>query len=510
MKLKTLFVFALVLLLSGINAQVNGELSQTSNKWILKTWGTHQQRGYAQGYLLSQPIMQIMNTYMYQTIAMNNPAVYNNLLDFYQTNFEVESKYQQEVQGMVDGLIASGTNVYMSGLQRNINSNDILMANCLVDLYFLQSQITGSSNVELDCASLSSWGTSTQADSILQGSVVISRFMDWNQDVALIANPLLLVSHPSEAGEQSWVSFTYPGMIGALSAISASGKAAFLNTGNIHNYNNVSGLHPILLSIRNGIELQDYNNDGNDNINDIFASISDEVSLAGSIVHAISENPVVMTGIIESNNIDGTVMRTVQNNDDMPPGMHLAATNTFRLLANPVCCTRYSNIVDSLTANPFVTAKRQLSLLSGAAGLQNNMMSMQYIPVSGRILWSTASLSQPAYECELSSFYLSTLLDFSSFSEDEIQFPAKHSLRVFPNPAHQNDQITIQSTTKTTEALEVFNLKGQKIAILTADKGGYEWNGRLDNGKAAGTGIYLIRMKGQGSKGNTNKLLLLP
>jgi hypothetical protein len=492
------------------NAQVNGNLTQTGDKWVLQTWGTHLERGYAQGYLLSQPIMQIFNTYIYQTVAMGNPGVYNSLVDFYQTHFEVEPKYQQEAQGIINGMAASGTSIYISGLQRDLVKEDVLTFNCLVDLYFYQSQITGNSNLELDCASLSSWGTSTLADTLLQGSVVISRFMDWNQDGSLIANPLLMVSHPSEQGEQDWVSFTYPGMIGALSAISASGKAAFLNTGNVHSYNNINELHPILLSIRNGIEQGDYNNDGADNITDVYQAVTDGLSLSGTIVHTVSENTEVMTGIIETNNSSGTVMRTALNNDSLPPGMHLAATNHFRLLDYPICCTRYSNIVDSLTVNPVMTAKRQISLLSGAAGLQNNLMAIQYVPATGRILWSTATPSSPAYQNEMSAYYLDELLDFTSSSDDETNISAIPELVVFPNPAHLNTTVRITVKGKAVAQLEVFNLKGQKVAVLDAGRAGYSWNGRINANRPAATGIYLLKTSGVNGKSITAKLLLLP
>jgi len=509
MKLKTYFILAFVLLLCGLKAQVNGTLTQTDGKWVLKTWGTHQQRGYAHGYLLSQPIMQIFNTYFYQIVAMSNPDVYNNLQNFYLTHFDVEQKYLQEAQGIADGLVASGTDIYLSGLQRNLTRDDILTANCLVDLNFYRSQITGNSNLELNCASLSSWGTSTQADTLLQGSVVVTRFMDWNQDGSLIANPLLIASHPSEPDEQDWVSFTYPGMIGALSAISASGKAAFLNTGNDHTTNNLNSLHPILLSIRNGIEQDDYNNDGADNITDVYQAVADEVSLSGTIVQTISENPLVMTGIIETNNSLGTVLRTVQNNDNLPPGMHLAATNHFRLLTNPICCSRYSNIVDSLTVNPLITAKRQLALLSGAAGLENNMMAIQYIPASGKILWSAATLTLPAYQNEMDNYNLAELLDFTNPIEDETVSHPLTELIVYPNPARLNTVVKITGKSAMASPLAVYNLKGQKVAEIAAQTDGFSWNGKNSINEPVAAGLYLLKTKGADGKFVSAKLLLL-
>jgi hypothetical protein len=498
-----------IILYCGLAAQVNGELTQQNGKWILQTWGTHQQRGYAQGYLLGQPIRDLFDNYFYTIVAMGDPVVYSGLVSFYQQHFAVEQKYLSEAQGLVDGMQASGISLYHSELQRDLDADDIMTVNCLVDLSYYDGFASGINGAGPQCSSLSSWATATQADSLLNGSVVISRLLDWNLDGTLIANPLLLVSHPSEPDEQKWISFTYPGFLGALSAISASGKAAFLNTGNIHTHNNLNGLHPILLSIRNGIEAADYNNDGTDNIIDIYNAVSYELSLAGTIIHAVSENPTILTGVIETNNSLGTVMRTLQDNDTLP-GVHLAATNHFRLLNPPVCCTRYANIVDSLTANPYVTAKRQLAVLKGAAGLDNNMMALQYTPVTGAILWSTATSTQPAFMNQMDPLNRNTLLAFNTAAEDESQTPAISRLRVYPNPVRSNQEIRIESDDKSASALEVFNLKGQKIAVLKSVDGDYRWSGRNAQGKAAGAGVYLLKLQGRTGKNATARVLLLP
>ncbi|MFO7660103.1 MAG: T9SS type A sorting domain-containing protein [Candidatus Cloacimonadaceae bacterium] len=508
--MKKIIYLTLILLIagSGLFAQVNGELTQMGNNWILQTWGTHQQRGFAQGYLLSQPIMQIYQNYIFTILAMGNPVVYNSIVSFYQTSFVVEQKYDQEAQGMIDGMQAAGTDLYISALGRQLNKDDLLTFNCIVDLHSYFSSLKAIGGSAPGCASLSSWGTSTQADSLLNGNVVISRFLDWDQDATLIANPLMIVSHPSEPDEQKWISFTYPGMIGALSGISASGKSAFLNMGNVNTYNNINGLHPILFSIRNAIESNDYNNDGFDDITDVYDAVSARLSLSGTIIHTVSEDPITLTGVIETNNSLGTVMRTVLNNDTLP-GMHLAATNHFRLLSSPVCCTRYANIVDSLTVNPFLSAKRQLTVLKGAAGQDNNMMAIQYIPTIETILWSSATLSQPAYMNQMITLDTGVLFGYNTSAAEEIQPPFSSELKIYPNPARINTTITIEQTGKTSQTLEVYNLKGQKIRDIESSGDFYRWDGKTSLGKPAGAGIYLLKVRDSNHSAKAAKLLLL-
>lgn len=506
---KAIYIILILLMVTGaVYAQVNGSLSEMSGKKILHVWGNHYERGYAQGYLLSQPIMQIYQNYIFNIIAMGNPLVYNTLINFYLDSFSVEQKYQQEAQGVIDGMTSSGTDITIVGLGRDLMKEDLLTFNCIVDIYPYFSQIKAIGGSAPGCASLSSWGVSTQADSLLAGNLVISRMLDWDSDLNLISNPLLMISHPSEPDEQKWISFTYPGLIGALSGISHSGKAAFLNMGNIHSNNAISNLHPVLLSIRNSIEGYDYNFDMSDNLTDVFTAVSDGLSLSGTIIHTVSPALQTGAGIIETNNISGTVLRTTAQNGSLP-GSHLIATNHFRLLSYPVCCDRYVNIADSLTANPNVTAKRQLGILRFAAGQDNNMMLIQYTPSTGRILWSTASTSQPAHLEPMITLDANELFGYVTSLDDATQSPAVNYLRVYPNPAGTGSQVTILSDGKSAAPIHIYNIKGQRIARLEGKEGQYRWNGQTESGITASAGVYLLKQGEGPAQVKTIKLLLL-
>lgn len=497
----------LVLLSISLGAQVNGVLSQMDGKHVLHVWGTHTERGYAHGYLLAQPILLILHNYVYQSFAMSNSIIYNNLLNFHAGHFNIEAKYLQEAQGIVDGMLASASGAYFTPLERNLVKEDILLLNSLYDLYYYARYELGNEALELNCATLASWGSTTQADTLLNGGMVISRLMDWNQDASLINNPLLLISHPSESNEQDWVSFTYPGMIGAISAISESGKAAFLNTGNDHSYSTGLNVHPITLSIRNGIERDDLFQDGWDDINDILTAVNADSSLSGMIVHAVSDTYAPMSIVIETNNLLGTTFRSMETGGLIPP-YHLAATNHFRALSTSICCTRYNNIADSLNANSAMTAKRQLNVIKGAAGLENNLMAIQYTMNSGLILWSTASLTQPAYQIPMIPLWLDELMDFSTETQDETNVSVIPLLKVYPNPAKLDHSITFRSSSKSRSDLEIYNLKGQRIITLKGDGKTWQWNGRTEKGTPAAAGIYLCRPAKQEGKAITVKLLL--
>jgi hypothetical protein len=457
-KLITLLLIAAFFMSLGLNATVNGKLSQIGNKYVLHVWGTHYERGYATGYLMGTNIMNVFSNYFYTSIAHSNPATYNNLHQYFQDHFVIDSRYQYEAQGMIDGILAAGVSPYHSGIGRDLYVSDLLFVTAVVDIYALAR----NPEWEMGCSSLSSWGQATTADPFLQGGVVVTRLLDWSPNSSLIANPVLIVHIPTEPDERKWMSFTYPGMFGALSAITDNGAAAFLNMGNIHPQLNETGLTPVLLDIRSGLERIDYNGDGIQNTEDLFSSLLDGNHISGTIIHNVQEWPdSCRTAIIETNN-SGTVRRLHNQNSGLN-GDNLAATNHFRLLNNPVYCARYNRIIDSLSVSPIVNPARQWKLLQGAGGVSSNLMMMQYEPTTGNILWSVAIPSHPAYTQTPLELNTSTLFVIPTGVNDENLPPAAIALKLYPNPLHNGDKLRL-SCSKQIFAVEVYNLRGQLLS----------------------------------------------
>ncbi|MBW6513838.1 MAG: T9SS type A sorting domain-containing protein [Candidatus Syntrophosphaera sp.] len=502
--MKNIYLLLLLgLLLFPLAAQTNGNLQYMGDQAILQVWGSHFERGHAQGYLLGNAMLDVFDQYYYLMVANSSPVYYNFLWNYFMEHFDSDPRMQSESQGIIQGLEDAGISTFHNGLQRNIGAEDILLVNSIVDMLQVRNA-TSESALEIGCASLASWGVSTQQDSLLAGASVITRFMDWSQNSALIANPVLVVHHPSESDEQKWMSFTYPGMIGALSAINAAGTWASLNMGNVHTVSSDQGLDPVLFALRRGIERLDYDSDGTSGALDLFASIGEGLHLTGTIIHTLSESPGgTLTFAVETNN-SGTVARYHDQNGDLP-GNHLAATNHFRLLANPICCTRYADIQDSLYTNPHMSAKRQWRVLSGAAGQQTNLTAIQYTPSTGLILWSSASTALPAYQAPAITLSASDLFNYSVSSQDEYLPVVPHSVSLYPNPLRQNAALNLKSPLPFT-ALELFNLRGQKVFSDRSPV--FKTEARLHL-PLLPPGLYLLQLSGTAGKAAHKKLLIL-
>lgn len=507
MKAKLWIILTIMLLLSGvIFAQANGALTQMGGKSILQVWGNHYQRGHAQGYFLGEGVLEIFNDYYFTMVVFSSPTHYNYLWDYYQQHFNLHPRMYSEAQGLIAGMQDAGLNVYHDALQRDLNADDVMLVNSIVDMIQVRGAFAGEDELELGCASLSSWGVSTQQDSLLAGSSVITRFLDWSQNSALIANPVLVVHHPSESDEQPWMSFTFPGLLGALTAISESGVYASLNMGSEHYAANTNGVDPVLFSIRDGIEKADYNGDGAHNPMDVYHAIDDDLQHSGTIIHTLFENSGQTTSFVVETKNSATALRYYNQGGNLP-GNNLAATNHFRVLSSGICCTRYANIQDSLYTNPHVNAKRQWNVLSGAAGLETNLSAIQYTPSTGIILWSTAIDALPAYSSPAITLNKDQLFSFTVSNSDDYVSQVPAGISIYPNPLKSGSSLSVNSD-KSISSAALYNVRGQMLAKMETRgvSGSFSLSSMPEN---LPTGIYLLRFDIAGQSPIHKKLMIV-
>lgn len=264
-------------------------------------------------------------------------------------------------------------------------------------------------------------------------------------------------------------------------------------------------MHPIFLSIRNGIESTDYNENGQCNPADVAVAIADKLHLSGSITHSICSTEKDSFAIVtESNNANGVAIRTVADNTEVP-GDNLVATNHFRTLYPPVFCNRYNNIVDSLDVSTEISSTRSWNLLCGAAGTYGNLQTIQFIPVNGQILWATSpDPANPAYTQIPTEFNLEELFGLNNI----ISPNAENRLQIFsyPNPFSYETEIFYQLPRGVSDCeIEIYNVKGQKVKSLecsnavNATKPHYEysatWNGKNEQGKQVAQGVYFYKVE---------------
>jgi len=282
----------------------------------------------------------------------------------------VPVKYQEEAQGIYDGLVDKDVSLIHSGLGREITAEDILCYNTLPDLCHFMAK-SGEW-----CSSISGWGQSTINDDTLQGGMVLCRNLDHYSGVNMsFTNTSLIIAYfPELANEQKHVSISCAGWFGCTSVVNQDGVGICFNTGNYPDTNYIApnSLIPVMFSLRDAVETIDPDNSGVNDIYDITYSLDYSTSLYSNAINLFSPYDMshpTPAGILEINNIADSLRLVADNN--IPPLINsqynLGVTNHHRVLYPPISCWRYQIIADSLNADFHLSTQRAIAIENAIA-----------------------------------------------------------------------------------------------------------------------------------------------
>lgn len=492
--MKKLFLY-LALTISTLNSFSNpivtADTLRIDGKLVLWLRANHYENGWNYGYLLGDKIMYMYNNYVINS-AFGGAANYSAVRQIFNLRFVVDEKYNEIAQGMIDGIGASGVSVFCPALNDYLTYKDVLIANSIPDFFSFNEdwQVVGPG-----CSNLTSWGNATINDPELTGETVISRNLDWINNATLINNPLIIIWGPGAPDEQSWISFGFIGLIGALSGFNESGVVTFQNMGNYSTTPVGTGFYPVNLAQRNGLEMQDYNGDGVCSPRDVSDAVRAHNVSSTFIIHsagpAICDPPAE---ILEIHNSYGDTIRTILQNPEFF-GDNIVATNHFRLLKPPAFCARYSRISDSLETSNQFNMHRNWSVLT-TAGVSTNLQTIQYTPNQHILRFSFAEIGTPAYLIDPIEVWTDSLFAFVGIKE---QIVNKNPIKISPNPC--NDQTIITLNLNKTDGVKCYitTMSGTVVkdfgVIKTIDNElSLNWNTREIQ-----SGVYLVVVNFLGS-----------
>jgi len=450
--------------------------------WLMG--GGHYENGWNYGNLLGEKIMYMFDNYVINS-AFGGAANYSFARQLFDQHFIVDEKYNEISQGMIEGIAASGISLYCSALNDNLTYKDVLIANSIPDFSSFSEQWQ---NIGPGCSNLSSWGTATLNDPLLAGETVISRNLDWVNNATLINNPLIIIWGPGAPDEQSWISFGFIGLIGALSGFNESGIVTFQNMGNYSSTPVGTGFYPVNLAQRNGLEMQDYNGDGVCSPRDVSDAVRAQSVSGTFIVHsagpAFCDPPAE---ILEIHNSYGDTIRTTVQNPEFF-GDNLVATNHFRILKPPAYCSRYSRISDSLEISNQVGEHRNWSILT-TAGVSTNLQTIQYLPAQHILRFSFAKIGSPAYLIEPTEVWTDSLFTMVGVKENSID---QNLIYVSPNPCKEETNISISLHYENDAKCYITTLDGRKMSdceLIKTHETNPSCNWKTQGGRP---GIYLV------------------
>ena len=347
----------------------NGRLRTkgTPSQKYLQAWGSHYQMGYAQGFYLAEEIMASFNHRWigYTSYHACTPSVWeNSFLPPFRLYFYVPQKFQDEAQGLCDGIIAKGVSLYHSALGRDITSEDLL------------ALTAATSPDKFGCSSVSGWGQSTAADDTLQGGFIIGRNVDAGVGLyTIMGNISLIIAYASsDPGEQAFFNVSMAGIFGAFSCVNRNGVGLCQNTGNHPDTDTIlpNSLLGDFLSSRLAVENVDPDGSGVNDIYDIDSMKVHSEHVRSNDLHVFSPNDAshpVPAAILEINHLADT-LRFVSHNT-IPPAINsswnLVVTNHDRLLYPPASCWRYQRLADSLNADLHLNTPRTMRIANTVA-----------------------------------------------------------------------------------------------------------------------------------------------
>lgn len=308
------------------SSAVHGSLETVQGQRVLRVWGTPRQMGHAQGVLLHDEIVDVLDGYALDVIT---PSQLEAASTLYGTVADISPDLREEAEGVVEGMRDAGT-ARIDRLGRDIRATDLLVMGAMTDL------------VAIGCSSISAWGAATQDTA--GGEPMVVRNLDWDDEPALLRNQMVVVYQPSDPKRQPVVSVSFAGYLGCLSCMNEAGVTTLFNMGYGDGAASLvdaaGGFAPANLLLRDLLGRRDVDGDGVARADDIEFGLRAATHAGSFILHVVEPRAEQPARVLEVES-DGVHVRK--------PGLAggdsvLAATNHLRGKDGPQACRRYDTI----------------------------------------------------------------------------------------------------------------------------------------------------------------------
>jgi hypothetical protein len=471
MKKVLLLLIVSMCLATALAAQgVNGRILSTHhNLTVVKVWGTHEERGYAAGYLLAEQFTDAYENYIAWAFGPYLP--YAKQLIQHPYFFYIDPEYIAEAHAFIDG-------VHAAGYGEDLDFADVLVGNCFLDI---QGVLAGLADMKNGCSSLMSWGEATKKTD-LNGKSVITRHLDWDIIPILLRNQVMVIHIPAEENEQPWLLIGFAGQISVMSGVNESGVAIMHQSMNdlVTPGTPYCAYEPITFSMRRAIERIDLNGDGVNNVQDIVTALT-----ANPMGFA---NNYIITGLAPSTSggdeqiaIVAEVANTapyysIRHNTyaDNIPGQNLYAANACISRNNALnYCDRYTSIVEQMGDGTKMSSKRAWEMMKTYSLLPDrNLQFLQFIPEKHSLKLGVhqmdGTIASQAHILRFNTIALFKmapgLKDAEAIQPMEVE-PVKldDELLVFPNPARNMIRVFIPVNAPGTVSAAIYNVLGEQV-----------------------------------------------
>jgi len=336
--------------------QLSGSLNTEQGVRVLRLHGAAEARGYTHGFLLGEQIRDLVVGALLSDVVWGNVAQYElGVRSLVIPGFQFTADQEQELAGMLAGMRerVGAEGMRVARVNRDIDLIDLKALNIFADV-----QNAG-------CTTFAAWGPATS-----DGGTVVGRNLDFNRLPGIAETQLIIATTDAPAGHKRWLSVSWPGMIGAYTALNEEGVLVAMHDVRAPVDPHLAPFTPRALALRRIIET---------------AGAADALAHAESVLrecrafcgnnflvatpyHGKGDAAAVFEFDCRLDLTGGVTRRGSDWKDHRLPEHTIACTNHYRMRESAVSCDRYAKVRRVLLDNPGkMNAERALQAQTAAA-----------------------------------------------------------------------------------------------------------------------------------------------
>ncbi len=205
---------------------------------VLQLWGTAEERGYAHGFLVGEQIIDFFESYILETMVRSAKKYEEFYVPFFESRFSLPEEFEKELDAVIAGMKAAGTDMHVELLGRDFTRTDLLAINAYIERRAANPVEPVKTE---ECSQFAFWDPFTE-----DGGLIAGRNMDGEIDFrkVTVSHFLTFAVEPAESGRKRWVSTMWPGFVGTISGINEDGLYGMENAGPTGPGQVVGGLVP--------------------------------------------------------------------------------------------------------------------------------------------------------------------------------------------------------------------------------------------------------------------------
>jgi hypothetical protein len=141
------------------DVETNGSLEEINGVRVLRVWGSPQEMGFAQGYLLADDLMDLFEHVLFGTLLANFPKqwTYEQVVSVIEEQIVWPEGYREEMEAIIHGMEAA------LGELPEITHERIAAGSVVVnaDMVAILNAHTDLVDLPRDCCSFAAWGAAT-------------------------------------------------------------------------------------------------------------------------------------------------------------------------------------------------------------------------------------------------------------------------------------------------------------------------------------------------------------